>query len=416
MIQFTYRKKLKKKLTGKWNYPGMPNDSGIIPKPNLMKAQEFFMAINPWSGHPELLEAPNVQWLADSDPDYSLLFENVPYNGSMARVFAYYSIPKAYSGKIPAMVLLHGGGGAAYQGWAQQWAGYGYAAIAVDMAGQGPDGGLMPDGRPQDYTNYDISQGELEDSWWFHAVAAAMRAISFLQSRGEVDSSKIGIYGISMGGIISSITMGVDASRIQLGVPVYASGYMFENTFFSRNNYIFSEPYKTGIDASNYLQNINFPTFWVSNNLDDYIPLSIFQKNRLMTPGENRARIEDNFGHSHEVPWACEDIRRFVDAYFMGAPAYPRIASSGVSNGSIWAYLEGPAQLFSAEIVYTADPLWMYKGTGTDGDDIWVAEKAAVTDPAAGYASAVIPGNSTGCYLNLRDTGGRLISTDYYTI
>ncbi len=374
------------------------------------------MAIDPWSSHPELLAAPDVQWLDGIGPDYSLIFENAPYNGSMARVFAYYSIPCNYSGKIPAMVLLHGGGGAAYQSWARQWAGYGYAAIAIDMAGQGPDGSLMPDGRPQDYTNYDISQDQLENSWWFHAVAAAMRAITFLQSRSEVDSSKIGIYGISMGGIISSITMGVDACRIKLGVPVYASGYMFENTFFTRNNYIFSDTYKNRIDASNYLPNVKFPTFWVSNNLDDYIPLSIFQKNRLRTIGENRARIEDNFGHSHEVPWACEDIRRFVDSYFMGASAYPRIASSGVSNGSIWAYMEGPAQLSYSEIVYTVDPLWMYKGTGIDGDDIWVVTASSAINPATGYASAVIPENSTGYYLNLRDAMGQLISTDYYTI
>ncbi len=372
---------------------------------------------SPWSSHPELLAAPNVEWLDSTGPDYSLLYENVPYNGSMARVFAYFSLPANYTGgKIPAMVLLHGGGGAAYQSWARQWAGYGYAAIAIDMAGQGPDGTLMPDGRPADYTNFDISQAGLEDSWYYHAVAATMRAISFLSSRDEVDTSKIGVYGISMGGIISSIAMGVDSSRIKLGVPVYASGYMHENSIFARIGNIFSDTYKNKIDPKNYLGNINFPTFWVGNNSDDYIPMELFQDSRLLTKGDSRARIEDNFAHAHEIAWDCEDIRKFVDSYFMGSSPYPEITSSGVSNGKLWAYMTGAGQLDSAELVYTVDPLWMNKGMSSNGNDVWVTSTATEVDTVAGYASAMIPANCVACYLNLKDSQGRLLSTNYYTV
>ena len=43
-------------------------------------------------------------------------------------------------GPLPAMVLVHGGGGKAFREWAELWAERGYVALAMDLAGHGPDG------------------------------------------------------------------------------------------------------------------------------------------------------------------------------------------------------------------------------------------------------------------------------------
>ncbi len=48
----------------------------------------------------------------------------------------------------PAVVLVHGGGGKAFEEWARLWAERGYAAIAMDLGGCGPDRKPLPDGGP----------------------------------------------------------------------------------------------------------------------------------------------------------------------------------------------------------------------------------------------------------------------------
>ena len=45
-------------------------------------------------------------------------------------------------------VLVHGGGGTAFDAWVRLWNDRGYAAIAMDLAGRGADRKRLPDGGP----------------------------------------------------------------------------------------------------------------------------------------------------------------------------------------------------------------------------------------------------------------------------
>ena len=48
-------------------------------------------------------------------------------------MFAWCGLPAAAAGtKSPAMVLVHGGGGTAFEHWVRLWNDRGYAAIAMD--------------------------------------------------------------------------------------------------------------------------------------------------------------------------------------------------------------------------------------------------------------------------------------------
>ena len=70
----------------------------------------------------------------------ALYYEGEPeIKADPTRVFAYYATPvKRDRQMAPVMVLVHGGGGAAFPavGWAR--AKRGYAAIAMDLGGCGP--------------------------------------------------------------------------------------------------------------------------------------------------------------------------------------------------------------------------------------------------------------------------------------
>jgi cephalosporin-C deacetylase-like acetyl esterase len=62
-------------------------------------------------------------------------------------------------GKVPGMVLVHGGGGTAFKEWVQKWNAQGFAAISIAVEGQtdvereegrkaGPSGRVMPSPAP----------------------------------------------------------------------------------------------------------------------------------------------------------------------------------------------------------------------------------------------------------------------------
>ena len=82
-----------------------------------------------------LRKPPKVEWVDKDGPLRKLYYESEPRGGKPTRVFAYYAEPARVEGKLPAMVLVHGGGGTAFPEWAQLWAKRGYAAIDVFMCG-----------------------------------------------------------------------------------------------------------------------------------------------------------------------------------------------------------------------------------------------------------------------------------------
>ncbi|MFN9296691.1 MAG: hypothetical protein ACK6DZ_03155, partial [Acidobacteriota bacterium] len=59
-----------------------------------------------------LFETPRVTAAETGEPGVkALYYESVPWKGKPTRVFAYYGAPAGK--KLPAMVLIHGGGGTA---------------------------------------------------------------------------------------------------------------------------------------------------------------------------------------------------------------------------------------------------------------------------------------------------------------
>ncbi|NQT52934.1 acetylxylan esterase, partial [bacterium] len=157
----------------------------------------------PWN-LAELRKVPKADWLDDTGPLRSLYYAGEPLDGKPTRVFAYYAVPDQLEGKAPAMVLVHGGGGKAFPEWATLWAKRGYAALAMDLSGDGPDDKHTPDGMP-DQGHHDkfftLPKG-IHNTWPYHAVAAVLRGTSLLAAQPEVDPERIGITGISWGGYL----------------------------------------------------------------------------------------------------------------------------------------------------------------------------------------------------------------------
>lgn len=137
----------------------------------------------------ELSTPPDVKWLDQGGTVQSLLYTSVDYKGNRTEVFAWYSNPDLIMGrpssgkKFPGVVLVHGGGGKAFKEWVERWAADGYAAVAMDLSGNGPDGEKVVNPGPEQssYNKFgSIENGNLKDVWSYHAVASVILAHSFL--------------------------------------------------------------------------------------------------------------------------------------------------------------------------------------------------------------------------------------------
>lgn len=135
-----------------------------------------------------------------------LFFEGLSYQGKPTRVFAWVGLPNLEPGKkVPAMVLVHGGGGTAFANWVKLWTDRGYAAISMDTCGALPQPEQKPRPRhdfsgPPGWGGFEQIDNPPQDQWTYHAVADAILAHSLIRSMPEVDPDKIGLTGISWGG------------------------------------------------------------------------------------------------------------------------------------------------------------------------------------------------------------------------
>lgn len=134
-----------------------------------------------------------------------------------------FAVRPAGTAKLPGVILAHGLGGHADEGSA--------AALAARLgmfviAYTGPGGGSNADdtsgglasGFNKGYRMFDVMK-DVRGSWfWGHAVAA-MRGVTCLQTRADVDGSKLGVTGFSAGGVVSLLLAGHDP-RVKAAVPM----------------------------------------------------------------------------------------------------------------------------------------------------------------------------------------------------
>jgi dienelactone hydrolase len=275
-----------------------------------------------------LRQSPKVTWADESGPLRKLYYESEPMNGKPTCVFAYLARPEKAGGKLPAMVLVHGGGGTAFREWAEVWAKRGYVALAMDLAGRGPDKMRLPDGGPDqdDVSKIPPEPKPLKEIWSYHAVAMVIRGVSLLQSLPEVDPEKIGVTGISWGGYLTCIVMGLD-DRLKVAVPVYGCGFLDENSAWLPTFQKFTPDWRRewvkNFDPSQYAGQAKMPVLFVNGANDFAYPLDSYQKTYRLVKDRTFC-VTVNMPHGHPQGWAPVEIGLFVDSHLKGGKALPK--------------------------------------------------------------------------------------------
>jgi dienelactone hydrolase len=313
-----------------------------------------------------LSRPPKFEWAERTGPVRSLYYEGLPYKGKATRVFAYYASPATVDGvavrgrDFPGVVLVHGGGGTAFPEWARRWAIRGYAAIAMDLAGCGPDRKRLADGGPDqtDEVKFGAIDQPPEDQWTYHAVADVICAHSLLRSFKEVEADHTAVTGISWGGYLTCIVAGLD-DRFKAAVPVYGCGFLHENSAwlpqFEKMTPQQRDKWVQLWDPSKYIGSATMPVFFVNGTNDFAYPLDSYAKTYALVQSRHNFRITVNMPHSHRDGWTPIEIGIFIDRYLRDEPSLPRVRTPENLGDRVCAHVRSRTNLVSAALHYTID-------------------------------------------------------------
>ena len=387
----------------------LAQDSATKPSPKVRFDLEAL------SKTPEVFPATEAQ----ADGVKSFFYQGLNHKGKPTRVFAYYGVPEkkesAVDTKYPAMVLIHGGGGTAFDRWVKVWNSRGYAAIAMDLCGCVPVGtyGNWKRHEQGGPAGWDASFGQLndviEDQWTYQATSAAILAHSLIRSYPEIDADRIGVTGISWGGYLTCVVAGVD-QRFKIAAPVYGCGFLGENSAwlpaFEKLGADQAGLWLRQWDPSAYLPQAKMPILWVNGTNDFAYPMDSWKKSYLLPTGQRdlclRVRMPHGHGPAGENP---EEIHVFANSILRQGKPLAKITGEGQIENELWATFKSEVPITKAELNFTLD-------SGRWPDRKWEQAPATI-DAEKGRVSAPIPSEAKVYYLNLFDDRNCVVSTQH---
>ena len=299
------------------------------PKENIVNDRQYYTGIDEVSFSNQLWSTPVFERAAQYDRlDQGIeayFLQSVDYNGASTYVFAFVGIPATASkdDPVPGIVLVHGGGGTAFYDWVKMWNDKGYAAIAIDTEGRIPTAGAgLSSGSHASFesikhhgpsnTDYSDHAKPANEQFLYHAIAGTIVANSFLSSFEQVDSAKIGLTGISWGGVIATNTAAYD-DRFAFAAPVYGAVAM------TGTEGIFGTLYETYPrcahlwDNVEMLRNCRTPMLFVNWYGDPFFKVDATEK-CANTAMNARMVLIPELQHGHLQGATVKEIFTFADA------------------------------------------------------------------------------------------------------
>ena len=339
---------------------------------------------------------PKIQYIPAYDPKPStgwsgikaLWYEGPMYLGEKTKVFAYIGYPEMKEGeKVPAVVLVHGGGGHAFAEWIQQWNQRGFAAIAMDTTGYFPNEkwkGLVGDEeapKESKYTHelygeltetgYRTGPDKIDDEiatdcerplneqWLYHGVAVTILAHNILRQDTRIAGNRIGISGISWGSVLTALAIGYD-NRYAFAIPVYGSAYLDYLPAPQLPQIFRDQRVKKLWSAKDRLENVNFPVLWQCWCYDSCFSIGANSLSYLTTKKSGAyLSMLQTFGHGHHSAWNAAEGYRFAKEILNGRLPLIKAITEPEGFGKITFEIAVPEDFtdVNAQIFYLTEPM-----------------------------------------------------------
>jgi len=249
------------------------------------------------------------------------------------------------------------------------------------------------------------SDKPLKDQWMYHAVADTILANSLLRSLPEVDANKVGVMGISWGGVITSTVIGID-DRFAFAIPTYGCGNLAEaDNQYGRalgNNPLYRQVW----DPMVRMDRVMVPTLWFSWPGDQHFPLDKRAACYRAAPGPYQVTLIPGLGHGHGAGWRPPDSYAFAESLIREGRPWCVQTSATTTDQVAHAEFTSTKPLDGALLVSTRD-------TGVTGDRKWI-ESPAVLEKIGNVwrCAAPLPEDTTAWFINVR-SGKLTASSDY---
>jgi dienelactone hydrolase len=368
---------------------------------------------------PTLLGEDGAETTIEAGGLKKVYFEALEYEGKPTRVFAWLGMPKGASAanKVPGIVLVHGGGGTAFKDWVQKWTAHGYAAISIGVEGQidvrstAEEKKKGTHWKPHSHAGpgrvgiYHDSNKPFKAQWMYHAVAQTILANSLMRALEQVDAEKVGLMGISWGGVITSTVIGID-QRFAFAIPTYGCGNLAdaENQYGKAlgHNHLYRQLW----DPILRMDKASMPVMWFSWPLDSHFPLDSQAACYRKAPGKRMVTLLPGMRHGHSPAWNPPHSYAFAD--------------SVVNDGAPWAEQTGMktdgtrvAVRFSSTKVFDKAILVWTADTGITGKRKWTETPVQLKKTGDNWVvSATLPTGTTGWFVNAV-AGNLIVSSDY---
>jgi hypothetical protein len=314
-----------------------------------------------WAGFDPLKEPLEAEvtkeWEIDGIVCQIVRYRVGVFKGQPATVAALFAAPKGAK-SLPGLMHIHGGGQSANLGNVISDAKRGYASLSLNWGGNKMtlSDGKIYDGLNTDWGALDATHppqrnkvnhfagGTAPDAFtldavdsprndnWFLVTLAARRGLTFLQSRPEVDPTRLGVYGHSMGGRLTTQLTGIDA-RVKAAVP--SCGGSGDLTA-SLDEMPGGERSKRSprdlqtISENPYIRRLAVPTLWFSPTNDFHAHMDNMAWTWRGVPDVLlRLSMSPHFNHRHD-PASALTQHLWFETYLKGKtgliPTTPKIA------------------------------------------------------------------------------------------
>ena len=349
----------------------------------------------------------------------AIYYKALPWQGKPTEVFAWLGLPKTHVGKMPGIVLVHGGGGTAFKEWVKLWNDRGFAAISIAVEGQTNRRllkGATTESNPKGWEHhawggparvgiYGDSNETLTNQWMYHAVADTILANSLLRSLPDVNADKVGIMGISWGGVITSTVIGIDP-RFAFAIPTYGCGHLFDAANQYGRALGTNELYRQVWDPMVRMNRVKLPVLWFSWPQDQHFPMDCLAACYRAAPGPHMVTLIPGMKHGHGAGWRPPDSYAFAKSVVREGKPWCQQTSAGMADQVAHIEFICSKPLDRALLVSTT-------GIGVTGDRKWI-ESPAVLEQSGNVwrCAAPLPEGTTAWFINVR-SGKLIASSDY---
>lgn len=318
------------------------------------------------------------------------------FKGRPARMAAVYGFPEGTKEKLPAVMHIHGGGQRGSVSEVKLLVARGYAALSVNWGGSGT-------GKPPFNTCEKAEPGDLNTDWgavdpsqlnvpgyssmlpgpkhvfedrehpknnnWYLLTLGCRRGLTFLEQQPEVDASRLGVHGYSMGGNLTMYVAGTD-DRVKAAVPaVGGQGWRWQGRDYLGGKVQQEqikgdiEVFKRTLSFESYAPRIQCPVLHRSATNDFHGWMDdVYRTNALIEKQPVRYSWTPHMNH-HLTPEVAIAMPLWLDHHLKGGPALPATPHSELrlkSNDDVPMLRVRPDEqtlpVARVEVYYSIDP------------------------------------------------------------